>query len=165
MDILRVTIKDQGTMNGLMNMKAGIKSEAERILDKIADNVRAKMEQEAPEGESGRLKGEIAILTETNKRIIEPMAKNLSGSKYGQYVEAGTGPRGGNARYMPNVENLMNYYATTKGGAWAMAKRIQEVGTKANPFVQRTFQWLQTRISTFAGELAGNITAYYGSFR
>lgn len=163
--MLQVKIVDQGVIDELMNMTIGMRSEPERILDKIADNTREKMRQEAPEGQSGQLKSNISVLTQTLKRIIEPMATNLGGQKYGQYVEAGTGPAAGHAKYMPNVESIAKYFAVDKKLAWAMALRIKETGTKANDFVQRTFDWLQSRMDSFAGELADNITAYYVSRR
>ena len=159
-----MTVDYQDTVNALSNLAIGMKSEPERILDKIADNTREKMRSEAPEF-TGYLKSDISITTETNKRTIEPVATNLSGKKYGQYVEAGTGPAVGHSQYMPNVENIVKYFGVDKKLAWAMALKIKEKGTKANDFVQRTFDWLQARMSTFAGELTDNITAYYVSRR
>lgn len=167
-NMLRVTVNNQEAMDALSNMGIGMSSATERILNKIADETREKMRSEAPIGESGNLRENIsirAIYVETNKRIIEPMATNLGGQKYGQYVEAGTGPAAGHAKYMPNVESIAKYFAVDKKLAWAMALRIKETGTKANDFVNRTFIWLQARMSSFAGELADNITAYYVSRR
>lgn len=163
--MIKAQVIDQGVINGLSNLRLGILSEPERILDKIADNTREKMRQEAPDGQTGQLKSNITIRVQTNKRIIEPMASNLGGQKYGQYVEAGTGPAGGHAQYMPNVESIAKYFAVDKKLAWAMALRIKEKGTKVNDFVERTYTWLQARMSSFAGELANNITAYYVSRR
>lgn len=162
--MIQMQIIDKGVISGLSSLLSGMKLEPERILDKIADNTREKMRQEAPEF-TGLLRSDIHIAVETNKRIIEPVATNLSGKKYAQYVEAGTGPAAGHSQYMPNAENLALYFGASKSLAWAIALSIKEKGTKANDFVNRTYTWLQARMSGFAGELANNITAYYVSRR
>lgn len=166
--MLKMYIEDQGFITGLMEMKnSSIPEEAEKVLDAMAVAVMEKMKNEAPEF-TGFLKESIAITRSTYQRRIQPHPRSLSGQfgrNYAYYVEGGTGPAVGNSSYTPNVENIALYYGASKSLAWAIAYAIKRKGTPANPFVARTFEWIQAMKDRFAGELANNIVIRMGKAR
>lgn len=148
------TVKDFGVVDGLQKLQVGIRNELETTLDKLALAGQTRMKDEAPKM-TGILSSEIEVRRQPMHREIEPVGKNLSGQKYATFVEMGTGPG-----YTPNVFNIEMYFGVSRSMAWAIAKKIKESGTPANPFVERTYDWLTANLENFAGELAKNIGAY-----
>jgi len=155
-----ITIDSKGVENGLMKMANQIDPELENALNKVALAGEQKMKNEAPKF-TGLLKSSIRTTKYKFKREIMPHAYSLSSRSYGRYVERGTGPAAGRSNYLPNVYNIMNYYGVPKKIAWLIALKIKEKGTPVNPFVERTFDWLEPKIPQFAGEMADRIVAWY----
>lgn len=112
-------------------------------LKESATIVHHKEIQEVPRGVTGHLAKSIHETVTSLVAVIGP-DHNL---KYAIYVEKGTKP------HMPPVDAI-SAWATSKGlNPWAVAMSIKKNGTKANPFVERTFkgtvekvklQWIDT---------------------
>ena len=99
-------------------------------LKESADVVQHREAREVPRGVSGKLAKSIHQLVTEVAATIGPDHK----LKYAYYVEKGTKP------HMPPVDAL-KAWAESKGiNPWAVAKSIAQKGTKANPFVERTYK-------------------------
>ena len=142
-----ITIRIDGAnrvINGLNNLLKDIPNASRDILlDQTAKQVQQTMKQEAPY-RTGALSGSVTIQSPNNfTRVIEPTSRNFSpGNKYALPVETGSGPG-----YFPNVYSIARYYAVDMKVAWAIALSIKKSGTPANPFVQRTFNWVRGQIN------------------
>ncbi len=115
-----------------------VDSEASREIQKFinlglknsAVIVHQKENKEVPHGVTNKLAKSIKETVTTLAAVIGP-DHNL---KYALYVEKGTKP------HMPPVSAL-TAWANSKGiNPWALAMSIKKKGTKANPFVDRTFK-------------------------
>lgn len=149
------------------NMSTTIPNRASIMLDRASRDTQAKMRSEAPVGKGG-LANSIVVTAPTKfMRVITPMVLNRSGRSYASAVETGT------RRYgtLPNLSNLAAYYGlalyANNGGRLnpvviAIAKRIKERGTPANPFVKRTFVWIQSQITKHIIPFMQGVTAKYG---
>lgn len=99
-------------------------------LKESADVVYHKEVKEVPRGATGKLAKSIHQLVTEVAATIGPDHK----LKYALYVEKGTKP------HMPPVDAIQAW-AEQKGlNPWAVAKSIAKKGTKANPFVERTYK-------------------------
>lgn len=83
--------------------------------------------KEAPRGVTG------GVIKSIRQIVAESMAIVGPTSKYAIFINNGTKP------HMPPVDAITKW-AESKGiEPWAVAMSIKKKGTKANPFVQRTF--------------------------
>ena len=99
-------------------------------LKESADVIQHREVKEVPRGASGKLAKSIHQLVTEVAATIGPDHK----LKYAIYVEKGTKP------HMPPVDAL-KAWAEQKGlNPWAVAMSIKKKGTKANPFVERTYK-------------------------
>jgi len=155
--MMTIKVEADKVITGLINMQRNVNPDLEDALDKVASATSVKMSSEAPKGKSLNLSSNVQIRSSTLKREIEPIAKNLSGDKFAMYIEKGSGPAAGHAQYTPNVFNIQRYYGVDLNIAWAIAKTIKERGNEADPFVQRTFDYMRNNLSRFAKGLAGRI--------
>jgi hypothetical protein len=110
-------------------------SNAERIvrlhinlaLKNSAGIVQRQEYKEAPRGVTGGTIKSIRQIVSESMAIVGPT------SKYAIFINNGTKP------HMPPVDELKEW-ADSKGmNPWALAMSIKKKGTKANPFVPRTF--------------------------
>lgn len=84
--------------------------------------------KEAPRGVTG------GTIKSIRQIVTEAMAVIGPTNKYSIFINNGTKP------HMPPVDQLTEW-ANSKGiSPWALAMSIKKKGTKANPFVQRTFE-------------------------
>lgn len=159
--MLNIIFEGDWKMNGLRNIIQDISPEETKLLDDLAKDTRMKMSQEAPKGLYGLLASEIDISSPTqNQRVIEPTARNVKpGNRYALPIEKGWGTTGA----FPNVESVAAYFGATGNMklAFAIAAGIAKKTYKPNPFVARTFSWVQSRINSMANTFLGRITARY----
>jgi len=148
---------DKQVVSGLNNMAKGIVEDAGMALDRAAYDTQLQMKHEAPY-KSGVLAGSVSVeAPSASTRIIEPIARNFApGNKYARPVEEGSG-----SGYMPNVHSIARYFGVDLKVAWAIALKIKESGTPANPFVTRTFNWIKSRIDSHLYSLLNKMTARY----
>lgn len=112
-------------------------------LKRGADIVQHKEATEVPRGVSGSLAKSLKQVVTDIAAVIGPDHK----LNYPLYVVKGTKP------HMPPVDAI-TAWADAKGiNPWALAMSIKQKGTKANPFVERTYKaskpevlatWLET---------------------
>ena len=124
------------------------------VLDRAAKDVQDRMKREAPD-RKGVLKESISVEKVAKLiREIEPLARNVAGKgkKYAYYVEHGSDPG-----YWPNIESLLMYTGNNKEAAWAFAHSIHNKGTRANPFVSRTFDWAKTQTNNWGRQVLDKV--------
>jgi hypothetical protein len=136
-------------VSALMAVATSITPSMEKLLDNAAADARNKMSEEAPKN-YGTLSDQIDVSSpDALTRIISPLASNQQTHRpYAIDVESGTGSSGPMARpYFPNYKNLATYFGVTDNIGFAIAMAIYKRGTPANPFVKRTWEWIQIQIS------------------
>jgi len=128
-------------------------NEARIMLDRLATETKGRMRGEAPYKTGALSKSITVTVPDTFTRVIEPMATNARpGNPYGKPVETGSRPG-----YMPNVFSISQYFGVDMKIAFAIAKSIQQRGTPANPFVSRTYNWIESAVSSHAFSFLNNL--------
>ena len=148
---------DKEVISGLNNMVKELQT-PESMLDKVAYETQIQMKSESPY-KTGALLGSIKIDSpNTFTRIIEPVSRNFApGNKYALPIETGWGTVG----VFPNVNSISIYYGVDMKLAFAIAAGIASKTYPANPFVERTYNWLMTRIDSHIYPYLEKITARY----
>ena len=154
--MVTVKVDADKAIKGMNNLIKNIRPDIEQTLDHLASATSGKMKSEAPKGLSRGLSNKVNVVSRQMYREIEPVAPNLSGKKYAYYIEKGTGPG-----YTPNVWNIQKYYGVDVGTAWAIAKSIKDKGTRADPFVERTFDYMLNKLPYYAGDFLNKISTAF----
>lgn len=140
-------------ISGLQNMAQSVQIEPEVALDMAARMVSTEMSSEAPKA-THQLSRSIKIDSFNKRREIYPS------EEYGYYQESGSS---GQAK-MPNIENIKRW-AEAKGFdsklAFVIARKIQQSGYQAQPFVSKTYDWTITKIPMWFANLAERIAISY----
>ncbi len=155
-DVFKVTGLDD-IAEGLSSMMNEMEPASEQALDKLAVFAANKMSAEAPKM-TGLLSSEITVAVTKGKRTIEPTAKNWGGKKYALAVEEGS-----KEGYIPNVLSIERWFGVDRKTAWAIAYKIQQTGTKANPFVMRTFNAVVDEMDAIVGEMVNRIVVSWST--
>jgi hypothetical protein len=160
---LTVEIDDR-VIDKIRGLPAELRDELQVDLDTAGQLVAAEMLVAAPGGPTSNLKQSIKMDQESEtSRWVGPHVA------HGIYVELGTGPAAGRAPYFPNPANLESWVKfrggislrNTKLGsarrqgqmdeirdrAWALARYLARVGTRAQPFVQPTAEKTAPRVA------------------
>ncbi|MDP2670844.1 MAG: hypothetical protein U1C56_01050 [Candidatus Curtissbacteria bacterium] len=156
--LLGIKFIDEGVVDGLNKVVRSIIPERTKMLDKAATDTLVKMTQEAPEA-TGRLRANIKIdrlgsfLTD---RIIYPDVE------YGFYQET----RHRMTQRRPPIEKIQEWAQTvgagdTKSVAFLIARKIQNAGYPSNPFVLRTYRWVQVQMVKHAQNFLNIVAAQY----
>jgi hypothetical protein len=148
----------EGVVGGLESMAGGVPMEIQIFLDRAAQQVSERLNEEAPKGQTQQLSRNIEI-TAPNEftRMIEPVALNLSGGKYALPVETGSK----NYPSKPPYQNIAAYYGISPSLAFAIAASIQKKGTPQNDFVTRAYGWVQGMIGDETAPFVESIIARY----
>jgi HK97 gp10 family phage protein len=126
-----IRVKVEGLNELIENMgttKTMVKPLIAGTLNQVATRIKYDARNTAPIA-FGKLKGGISHTVK--KSSLEGIV--WSKEKYGVFVERGTRP------HFPPIEPLKRWSALKLGNAnlaWAVAKKISRVGTKAQPFMQ-----------------------------
>lgn len=148
---------------GLNNMARSISPKGSAMLDRAAAETKGHMKEEAPAA-SGALQRSIDITAPSQfTRIIKPFLL------YGEAQET----RNNQPQGMPPIDKIARWAqvmaATTTpwGGkaqqaAFLIARKIRDSGYPANPFVKRTYGWVQGMISKHISPFIEGIVAEYG---
>lgn len=161
---------DNIIIEGLANLEQGFKvmiaeipQGQQQLLDNAAEQAKTTMIAEAPKGIHRQfgtpLSESITVISpDANTRIIEPEGRNiLPGNKYASAIEYGS--HGGR---MPNPISIALYYGVSEKVGYAIALRIKERGTPANPFVSRTYEIVQSQLEGFLDVFLMNVTSKFG---
>lgn len=152
-----INIKFQGDkeiVKGLEGVMQEISQGSVQMLDMAARETQVKMQSESPEA-SGTLKQSISIGSfSPNMRTIGP------DTQYGYYQET----RDNLSQNRPPLAKIQAW-AAVKGfdskAAFLIARKIAQSGYPANPFVQRTYEWVQGQINQHIGSFMSGIQARY----
>ncbi len=145
---------DKEIIRGLENVIQGISQEGTQMLNDAAMETQIMMQSEAPEA-TGFLKQSISInASSINTRIIGPDAE------YGIYQET----RDNAPQRRPPISKIMAWAEAKQfdsKAAFLIARKIAQTGYKANPFVQRTYEWVQMQIDQYIYPFLTGISARY----
>lgn len=161
--IVRYTIDEPAVLAALAHIPAEMDKQLNSALDRAALETAREMRRAAAERDVfGTLKNSIWIEKRALERFITPSVN------YARFVEEGTGPAAGKARYFPNPDNLLQFLRQSpraRGYSWArkgsakrggqelelwfrsraMAMSIYMKGTKPHPFVAPTAAKMKSR--------------------
>lgn len=168
---IRYVIDDQAAQDALARAPEVMKRNMEASLDRAAQETADEMRNAASEHDVfGTLKASIEVRQFAPlERFITPTAN------YAPYVEDGTGPAAGKARYFPNPDKLFDFIRQSpavRGFGWAKkdsAKRggqelevwfrsralawsIYQHGTQPHPFVAPTAEKMTGRFFALMDE-------------
>ncbi len=127
---------------------------SESMLDRAALETQMKMRSEAPKA-TGMLARSIDVISpKESVRVIGPEAQ------YGYHQET----RDNRPQRPPPLAKIQAWAAAKQfdsTAAFLIARKIAQSGYPANPFVQRTYDWVETRIASFTEPFLAGITAQY----
>lgn len=161
--IVRYSIDEPAVLAALARIPAEMDKQLNGALDRAALETAREMRRAAAERDVfGTLKNSIQIEKQALERFITPSVK------YARFVEEGTGPAAGKARYFPNPGAILQFVTHSpraRGFDWArkgskkrgdqnrelwfrskaLAFAIYMKGTKPHPFVAPTAAKMKSR--------------------
>ena len=153
--MINIRIVDE-VSGALKNVQEGFKPEMVEMLDNAAIDTLRKMTEEAPES-TGELRAKIKIDglgSFLDDRIIYPDVN------YAFYQET----RAHMPQRRPPLEKIKEW-AEVRGfdnkAAFLIARKIAQSGYPQNPFVLRTYRWVQVQIVKHAENFLNNIGVRY----
>jgi hypothetical protein len=167
--LLKISVKiDDGNALAIESMPSVLREELEPRVDGAGKEVAREMRAQAPKAFSTLMQSIKDYRDGVLSRFVGPHVN------YALHVVTGTGPAAGKPSYFPNPYALAPWvkqhsgirFGTTKAGSagrkrlydeirdrsWALARHIATVGTKPNPFVDRTFEVVGDRIEALLQE-------------
>lgn len=153
---LELHFADLDAVRRLMALSPRFSAEMRRGLDRAAHELAREARRRVPRGQS-------ILGNSIQPDTLSPLRRAVGAHvQYDRYVQEGTGPAAGKARYFPNVERLKPWIRQRHGltgealddRAWRVARRIYQRGTQPQPYLQQTADAMRQRVETILSESA-----------